>query len=206
MKVTIIEEAQDISTMKVDELFGSLLTFEMPLDKVLKHFKNRSRNYVPRNVKANGASSEKLKKSQIQKKDVDNSSISDQNKYHFCCRECEGFSHYQSECPNFLKRRSKNKVLSLFEEDFEDSSEFEDVKALVNNITKDIHLCKSQEEDYSGCGVEEDMLESIEKSYRMLHQQWLEDVKVLDVQKERIRLFLRTIIDSRPLSLSLNAN
>lgn len=32
MKVTIIEEAQDVSTMKVDELINSLLTFEMTID------------------------------------------------------------------------------------------------------------------------------------------------------------------------------
>ena len=29
MKVTAIEEAHDITTLKLDELFGSLLTFEM---------------------------------------------------------------------------------------------------------------------------------------------------------------------------------
>lgn len=29
MKDTIIEEAQDMSTIKVDELIGSLITFEM---------------------------------------------------------------------------------------------------------------------------------------------------------------------------------
>lgn len=32
MKVTVIEEAHDITTMKVDELFGSLRTFEMSFD------------------------------------------------------------------------------------------------------------------------------------------------------------------------------
>ncbi|KAA0063439.1 gag-pol polyprotein [Cucumis melo var. makuwa] len=31
MKVTAIEEAQDITTLKLDELFGSLLTFEMAM-------------------------------------------------------------------------------------------------------------------------------------------------------------------------------
>ncbi|KAA0035324.1 gag-pol polyprotein [Cucumis melo var. makuwa] len=31
MKVTAIEEAHDITTLKLDELFGSLLTFEMAI-------------------------------------------------------------------------------------------------------------------------------------------------------------------------------
>lgn len=32
MKVTVIEEAHNITTMKVDELFGSLRTFKMSFD------------------------------------------------------------------------------------------------------------------------------------------------------------------------------
>lgn len=32
MKVTSIEEAKDVSTIKVDELIGSLLMFEMVID------------------------------------------------------------------------------------------------------------------------------------------------------------------------------
>ncbi|XP_038890515.1 uncharacterized protein LOC120080043 [Benincasa hispida] len=36
MKITAIEEAQDISSLKVDELFGSLLTFEMSWMESLK--------------------------------------------------------------------------------------------------------------------------------------------------------------------------
>ena len=32
MKVTAIEEANDITTMKFDELFGSLRTFELSFD------------------------------------------------------------------------------------------------------------------------------------------------------------------------------
>lgn len=36
MKVTTIEEAQDIASLKVDELFSSLLTFEMALEGKLE--------------------------------------------------------------------------------------------------------------------------------------------------------------------------
>jgi hypothetical protein len=41
MKVTAIEEAQDIASMKVEELVGSLQTFEMSFsDKIEKKEKN----------------------------------------------------------------------------------------------------------------------------------------------------------------------
>lgn len=41
MKVTAIEEAQDISSIKVDDLIGSLLTFEMAINvKKLKRIVN----------------------------------------------------------------------------------------------------------------------------------------------------------------------
>ena len=36
MKVTAIEEANDITTMRLDELFGSLLTYELTFDEITK--------------------------------------------------------------------------------------------------------------------------------------------------------------------------
>jgi len=39
MKVTAIEEAQDISNMKVDELIGSLQTFELGMIDIPKKMK-----------------------------------------------------------------------------------------------------------------------------------------------------------------------
>lgn len=40
MKVTTIEEAQDINNMKVDELMGSLQTFELGISEKSKKKKN----------------------------------------------------------------------------------------------------------------------------------------------------------------------
>ena len=36
MKITAIEEVHDLHEMKVDEMFGSLLTFELSFDKYEK--------------------------------------------------------------------------------------------------------------------------------------------------------------------------
>lgn len=41
MKVTAIEEAQDVSIVKVDDLIGSLLTFEMPINDKFEEKKSK---------------------------------------------------------------------------------------------------------------------------------------------------------------------
>lgn len=57
----------------------------------------------------------------------------------FNCRECEGYGHFQTEYLNFLKKENRSYVLTLSDDDFEDSGESEeDVKALVSNISSDI--------------------------------------------------------------------
>ncbi|MCI36376.1 gag-pol polyprotein, partial [Trifolium medium] len=48
MKVTAIEEAQDISSMRVDELVGSLQTFELATSERTKK-KNKSIAFVSNN-------------------------------------------------------------------------------------------------------------------------------------------------------------
>lgn len=45
IKVTAIEEAQDLSSMKVDELIGSLKTFEMSINEWSKN-KNKGISFV----------------------------------------------------------------------------------------------------------------------------------------------------------------
>lgn len=52
MKVTVIEEAQNIASLKVDELFKSLLMFEMSLDrKPEKKSKSIALQYVGESLK-----------------------------------------------------------------------------------------------------------------------------------------------------------
>lgn len=52
--------------------------------------------------------------------------------------ECEGYEHFQTKCPNFLKRQGKRYVLILFDDDSNENSDLEeDVKAFVSNISSD---------------------------------------------------------------------
>src|SRR4051794_14413071 len=65
MKVTAIEEAQDISNMKLDELIGSLQTFELSICEPIEK-KNKSITFVTNtddNLReSNGGSDENLSK------------------------------------------------------------------------------------------------------------------------------------------------
>ncbi|XP_050935354.1 uncharacterized protein LOC127144011 isoform X1 [Cucumis melo] len=150
MKVNAIEEAHDITTLKLDELFGSLLMFEMATadreskkDKriafksthvseeavsdteanmnesialLTKQFTNSlrklkntnltcmnvqtSNQYQRRNddgiTRRNNENSDRRSDGYIKKKEGDRRILR--------CRECRGVSHYQAECPTFLKK------------------------------------------------------------------------------------------------------
>lgn len=61
MKVTTIEETWDVSTIKVDELIESLLTFEMAInDKSEKINKSVEFKDDPSNIKVSGKNPKKI--------------------------------------------------------------------------------------------------------------------------------------------------
>jgi hypothetical protein len=130
MKVTAIEESQDLSSIKVDELIGSLQTFEMSFDdKLEKKLKNlaftseespsednlseaiahiskkfnKSLNKIQARWRTNVPDKTSNIRSKGKPKD-DNSSEQDRE---VRCFECEGFEHIKSECPTFLKKQKK---------------------------------------------------------------------------------------------------
>ncbi|KAK2436765.1 gag-protease polyprotein [Trifolium repens] len=136
MKVTAIEESQDLSTVKVDELIGSLQTFEMSLDdkpeKKMKNlaFKseesqtddelsealayltknfNKSLNKLQARYKPNVPDKRSNIKSQGKTK---KENTSEQNK-EVRCFECEGFGHIRPECLNFLRKQKKGMAATL---------------------------------------------------------------------------------------------
>lgn len=54
----------------------------------------------------------------------------------FRCRECEGFGHYQADCPNFLKRQSKGYTVTLSDDDYESNSDSdEEIRALMRCLS-----------------------------------------------------------------------
>ncbi|KAA0055055.1 gag-pol polyprotein [Cucumis melo var. makuwa] len=58
----------------------------------------------------------------------------------FRCRECEGFGHYQAECPTFLRRQKKNYYATLSDEDSDDAEVDHGMNAFTTCITDFSHI------------------------------------------------------------------
>ncbi|WJX89653.1 hypothetical protein P8452_71632 [Trifolium repens] len=147
MKVTTIEESQDIASMKVEEVVGSLQTIEMNFSnkpekkeksivfssntdneeadeedlsddiallgkqfkRILKNVGRKPKSNVEHiqfDIRKQGNTSAKTK--------TDDKPIQDRD---IQCRECEGYGHYRSECPTYLKRQKKGLSASWCDED-----------------------------------------------------------------------------------------
>ncbi|TYJ98064.1 gag-proteinase polyprotein [Cucumis melo var. makuwa] len=120
-----IEEANDITIMKLDELFGSLHTFEFSFkDQAIallsKHFTKFKNKFYK---KSGGYDSQT-------NRDGDKSGKSDKS---VRCHECEGYRHFQAEYPTYLKIKKKSVNITLLDEDTLSDSECEDYGRALNN-------------------------------------------------------------------------
>ncbi|KAI3448824.1 hypothetical protein Pfo_005489 [Paulownia fortunei] len=125
-KVTAIEEARDIENMKLDELMGSLQTFELNLnhnmrDKVDDDDISESVALLTKNFgkflrKMNTKSYKPKKRRRIQ------------------CRECEGFGHVQAEYAYTLKRMGKSLTTTWSDEESKGSQEKDEEVHLSNHL------------------------------------------------------------------------
>ncbi|XP_058783024.1 uncharacterized protein LOC131657673 [Vicia villosa] len=151
MKVTAIQEAQDINTMKVDDLMGSLQTFEMGHGE--KSEKKKSVTFVsnaesPEDKERDlsedlvllGRQFNKVlkkidwkSKPNVKNKYLDISRAQDGDKKSNTeeqsnqgkgvqCQECEGYGHIRAGCPTYLKKQRKGLVVSWSEDKSEKES------------------------------------------------------------------------------------
>jgi hypothetical protein len=145
MKVTTIEESQDLSYIKVDELIGSLRTFEMSFDdkpeRKLKNLaftseKSQSEDSLSEAIalisKKFNKSLDKIqarwrtnvpdKTSNIRslgKPKEDNFSEQDRE---VRCFECERIGHIRPECPTFLIKQKKGMNVTLSDSEEEETT------------------------------------------------------------------------------------
>ncbi|TYK01370.1 gag-pol polyprotein [Cucumis melo var. makuwa] len=145
MKVTVIEKAHDITTLKLDELFGSLLTFKIATadrESMNAQTSNQHRRINDDSLtRRNNKNSDRRGDGYIKKKEGD--------KMIFRCRECGGVGHYQAECPTFLIKQKKNFYVTLSDEESGDSR---DDDCNINAFT--IPITDENIDDESECSKE----------------------------------------------------
>ncbi|KAH6780249.1 hypothetical protein C2S52_011486 [Perilla frutescens var. hirtella] len=169
-KVMAIEEAKNVSKMKLQELMGSLRTFEMGLtdEEIVQKksivFQAGSSSDVPSNVSDKNDLTESIalltknflkfvkryeKSSQNNsvknrfskpRRSKDEDSIEEKQK-EVKYRECGGLGHYQAECANTLKKKNKSYSSTLSESDDPDDSR-SDEECVSNHIAFMTHSHK----------------------------------------------------------------
>ncbi|KAK2396121.1 gag-protease polyprotein [Trifolium repens] len=191
MNVTTIEEAQDIASMKVEEIVGSLQTFEMNFsDKVEKKGKNiaftsntdseevveedlsddiallgRQFNKILKNVDRRPRRNAQHIQPDISKQENTSTKTKADDKPIQCrdvqCHECEGYGHFRSECATYLKKQKKGLYVSWSDED---DSENEMVNKASNHVSVMTGVCFS---DNDSCD-EELTYEELASAYKEL--------------------------------------
>ncbi|XP_050942587.1 uncharacterized protein LOC127150004 [Cucumis melo] len=185
MKVTTIEEAHNITKLKLDELFGSLLTFEMAIshrenkkDKGITFNSvyeeettiNQSDNEANMNesiallTKQNGGEINTRRYNKVSNRsDSDDGRKKEGEGRFFRCRECGGVGHYQVECPTFLRRQKKIFRATLSDEDIDDSEEDNG----MNAFTEDSEAREIQKERIQDLMEENERLMSVISSLKL---------------------------------------
>ncbi|XP_062086925.1 uncharacterized protein LOC133793633 [Humulus lupulus] len=157
-----MEEAKDFSNMKVEELMGSLRTFELNQKIRQKDKPNPSKEKektiafksTEMETPDEGDSDSEMallsKKFQKYMKKIGNrqtigkaprgnfsySKPSFSNKKGIQCRECEGFGHIQAECANTLKKNKKGMIVTWSDEDSDNSEEEKENVAFTTSVSE----------------------------------------------------------------------
>lgn len=192
-KVTAIEEAKDITVLKLDELIGSLITFEMGFreDDLVKRKEIAFAAESKVAESGNGLQKELLETVALITKNFskmlkgynrrnygnhnarDNqrdrsSDSSHQRQKKIQCHECQGYGHIQAECANTLKKKNKSYVTTLSDSDSDGNTSDDGGKD--THIAFNTVLSKKEEtesDDPLEIGEESDSEEVTEQTFNM---------------------------------------
>jgi hypothetical protein len=216
IKVTTIEENKDLDEMKIEELVGSLQTYEYSLPPV--------RKVKTIALKASKASKKKSRVSSDEDSDIDEDAVVmlAKNFEHFMknnkfkkkfsdrlrkahttnteeaekkdprgpqCFECSGFGHIRTECANMKKQIGKAFNATLSDESEKEEETLEEEKFLAFVAP---HEDKEDSQSYYSENSEE---EDIQSAYQL---QYVEFLKLREKYKQQV-LELNILKTERPL-------
>ncbi|CAM8965046.1 unnamed protein product [Rhodiola kirilowii] len=203
MKALAVKEANDVKTMRLDELMGSLQTHEMDMNEEDRLTKVSSVGLKAEVVKDKTDDASEQQYAMF----ANNFGKFMRRQYGkgIQCRECEGYGHIWAECINTQKKKNAYAV-SWSDSESDQESETNNFVALtsyVNNegeTSNEVGSESSSENttQYSSCSNNEEIIdEDFAIKYKELFQEWLNEVeqnKILhnnltDLTKEKEKLW-----------------
>ncbi|GAA0144459.1 hypothetical protein LIER_35938 [Lithospermum erythrorhizon] len=165
-KVIAIEEAQDLSNMRLDELIGNLTTFEMKIDSA----DTIKKKGIALKANCKDGKEEDLAETMNLLTKIFNKPMK---------RKYEGFGHIQVQCLNYVKKQAKG-YYATHSDDYTDGGN-EDVEDTVSNFVAFTTAilkedCVTPTLNQSACHYREDEGEITEEeimaNYQMLFDKW----------------------------------
>ncbi|GAA0150057.1 hypothetical protein LIER_09081 [Lithospermum erythrorhizon] len=179
-KVTAIEEAQDLTTMSLDELIGNLDTFEMSLTEG----ESSKKKGITLKASSEDADDEELGKNI---NFLLRTSIKLSNGIQR--RECDGFGHIQAKCPNYIKKQSKNYSSTLSDDESEhgQDEQIRNFVAFSRMIEPTVNDVVNEISEDEGDMTDEEVLEN----YKLLFAKWMELTVVytkVDTERNKLKI------------------
>ncbi|CAM8931769.1 unnamed protein product [Rhodiola kirilowii] len=194
MKVTAIEEMHDITTLKLDELMGSLRTYEINHDFQTGEEKGIAlKADITEDKLDSGCTTEQLAMMaqnfgrmvrKINRRGPEQD-LSDRGKEEIQCHECKGFGHIATQCANTLMK--KKAMVASFSDSGSDEEKGETTNFVVFVTTLDECSSTSETvppqlelpgEDPSDSDNEELTQDSLAQTYKDLYEKWLLLMKI----------------------------
>ncbi|GAV76871.1 LOW QUALITY PROTEIN: zf-CCHC domain-containing protein/UBN2 domain-containing protein, partial [Cephalotus follicularis] len=187
-KVTAIKEAKDLSTLPLEDLLGSLMTYDLRMSDQARNEPKKKMITLKVRILLDKKNFSKKQLKKFQSKG--DSSKSDKDEKEVICYECNKPGHIRPDCPKLKKKKDKKKAMIATWSDSDDSSSDEDENGEIANIA-----FMAMEDDNEVC--------SSSLSYNDLQNEYNELIDVLDDLNKEYQLLKKIAKDRAKENMEL---